>query len=148
MELIKLLEELEDIVEDSSTMPFSSKIIVDKTDILDVIKDIRLQIPKQIKQAQMINTDKERIIEQANIEAKEIINKADLYAKERISDNEIVRRAKKESEEIINRANEVSNQIRQGSNEYADEILKQVQGSLEGSLKIIMSNREELQKMN
>ena len=51
MEIFELLETLEDIIEKSRNVPFSSKGIVDKEEMLDLIKEIRLKLPDELKQA-------------------------------------------------------------------------------------------------
>ena len=54
MEVLRLIDEIEDIVEAGSTLPFSSKVMVDKSEILEIIKDIRIKLPDEIKQASWI----------------------------------------------------------------------------------------------
>ena len=51
MEIFALLEALEDILEKSKTVPFTEKSIVDKDQFLDIIKEIRLRLPDELKQA-------------------------------------------------------------------------------------------------
>jgi len=54
MEMLSILETLEDLVEKSVTVPFSGKCLVDKEEILEIIKEIRLKLPDDIKQAKWI----------------------------------------------------------------------------------------------
>ena len=51
MEIFTLLETLEDLLEKSKTVPFTDKSIVSKNEILDIIKEIRLKLPDELKQA-------------------------------------------------------------------------------------------------
>jgi len=69
MEIFTLLEELEDIMEKSRSVPFSNKCIVDKEQILDIIKEIRLKLPEEIKQAKWIKEERQRILVEAQNEA-------------------------------------------------------------------------------
>lgn len=62
LELLKLIEEIEDLVEESSGIPFGNKVFVDKKQFLEIIKEIRLQLPDEIKQAEWINTERQRIL--------------------------------------------------------------------------------------
>ena len=57
MEIFTLLETLEDIIEKSRNVPFSSKCIVDKEEFLEIIKEIRLKLPDEIKQAKWIKEE-------------------------------------------------------------------------------------------
>ena len=51
MEIFTLLETLEDIMEKSRNVPFSTKCVVDRDEILEIVKEIRLKLPDEIKQA-------------------------------------------------------------------------------------------------
>ena len=57
MEIFTLLEALEDILERSRTVPFTDKGIVSKNEILDIIKEIRLKLPDELKQAKWIKEE-------------------------------------------------------------------------------------------
>ena len=60
MEIFTLLEELEDLLEKSKGLPFTHKSLVDKEEILEIIKEIRLKLPDELKQAKWIKKkDKE-----------------------------------------------------------------------------------------
>ena len=65
MEIFTLLETLEDILERSKSIPFSGKGIVDKEELLEIIKEIRLKLPDELKQAKWIKEERQRIIEEA-----------------------------------------------------------------------------------
>ena len=54
MEIFTLLDELEEYLEGARAVPFTNKAIVDKEDILDIIKEIRLKLPDELKQAKCI----------------------------------------------------------------------------------------------
>ena len=57
MEIFTLLETLEDMLEKSRAVPFSSKCIVDKEEILDIIKEVRIKLPEELKQAKRLKTE-------------------------------------------------------------------------------------------
>ena len=57
MEIFTLLETLEDILERSRTIPFTEKSVVEKEQMLDIIKEIRLKLPDELKQAKWINIE-------------------------------------------------------------------------------------------
>ena len=58
MEIFTLLETLEDLLETSRSVPFSTKVIVNKEDVLDLIKEIRLKLPDELKQAKWIKEER------------------------------------------------------------------------------------------
>ena len=79
MEIFTLLETLEDMLEKSRAVPFSSKCIVDKEEILDIIKEVRLKLPEELKQAKWVKEERQRILVEAQNEADEIIKEGAKY---------------------------------------------------------------------
>ena len=122
MEIFTLLETLEDIMEKSRNVPFSTKCVVDRDEILEIVKEIRLKLPDEIKQAKWIKEERQRILVEAQNEANDIIKEV----------------------EIIETANEMSREIKSGTEEYADGVLAGIEVALEDALKIIQNNRKEL----
>ncbi len=75
MEIFTLLETLEDILEKSKSIPFTEKAIVDKEEVLEIIKDVRLKLPDELKQAKWIKEERGRILQEAQKEADDIVEK-------------------------------------------------------------------------
>ena len=69
MEIFTYLETLEDIIEKSKSVPFTEKAIVDREEVLEIIKDIRLKLPDELKQAKWIKEERARILEEAQKKA-------------------------------------------------------------------------------
>ena len=137
MEIFTLLEELEDLLEKSKGLPFTHKSLVDKEEILEIIKEIRLKLPDELKQAKWIKEERQRILVEAQNEAENRIISM-------IDEHEITRKAYEKKVEIIETANEMSREITKGTKDYADNLLSNVEGALEEALKVIRNNREEL----
>ena len=144
MEIFTLLETLEDILEKSRNVPFSGKCITDKEEILDIIKEIRLKLPDELKQAKWVKEERQRILVEAQNEADEIIKEAENRIISMIDEHEITRKAYEKKVEIIETANEMSREISKGTKDYADNILEKVEGVLQDALKTIENNRKEL----
>ena len=144
MEIFTLLETLEDMLDKSRKVPFSSKCIVNKDDILDIIKEIRLKLPDELKQAKWIKEERQRILVEAQNEADGIIKEAENRIISMIDEHEITRKAYEKKVEIIETANEMSREITKGTKDYADKVLSNVETALEDALKVIKDNREEL----
>ena len=77
MEIFTLLETLEDILEKSKSIPFTEKAIVDKEEVLEIIKDVRLKLPDELKQAKWIKEERGRILQEAQKEADDIVREAE-----------------------------------------------------------------------
>lgn len=144
MDILQLIEELEDIIEDSSSIPFSGKVMVDKEEILEIIKEIRIKLPDEIKQASWVKEEKQRILAEAQKEADTILNEAKTHLEELIDNNEITELAQERAEDILTRSQSNAKEIRLGAMEYADNILMETQENLKGLIDLLDKNRQEL----
>ncbi len=134
MEIFTLLETLEELLENSRNVPFSSKSIVDKDEMLDLIKEIRLKLPDELKQAKWVKEERQRILVEAKKEADGIVKEAENRIIAMIDEHEITRKAYDQKTEIIETANEMSREISRGTKEYADTLLGQTEDVLSGTL--------------
>lgn len=144
MEIFTLLETLEDILERSKSIPFSGKSMVEKEELLEIIQEIRLKLPDELKQAKWVKEERQRIIEEAQKEADSIVKEAENRIIAMIDEHEITRKAYEQKAEIIETANEMSREISKGTKDYADNVLMELEATLEEALKTIQNNRREL----
>ncbi len=144
MEIFTLLETLEECLERAKNIPFTQKGIVDKEEILDIIKEIRLKLPDELKQAKWVKEERGRILVEAQKEADGIVKEAENRIISMIDEHEITRKAYEQKAQIIETANEMSREISKGTKEYADNILERVQGVLQEALATVENNRKEL----
>ena len=144
MEIFTLLETLEDILENSKNLPFTNKGMVDKEEMLEIIKEIRIKLPDELKQAKWVKEERQRILVEAQKEADGIVKEAENRIISMIDEHEITRKAYEQKAEIIETANEMSREISKGTKEYADNILEKVEGVLQEALKTVENNRKEL----
>ena len=158
MEIFTLLETLEDIIEKSKTVPFTDKSVVEKKQFLDIIKEIRLKLPDELKQAKWIKEERERIIAEAQKDADDIVKEAENRIIAMIDEHEITKKAYEKKNEIIADANEMYREITQGTNTYVDGILANIENnmvelgktvsnvelSIQNALETIQNNRKEL----
>ena len=100
MEIFTLLETLEDILEKSKSLPFTDKSIIEKEQFLDIIKEIRLKLPDELKQAKWIKEERERIINEAQKDADDIVKEAENRIISMIDEHEITRKAYDKKTEI------------------------------------------------
>lgn len=173
MEVLLLLDALEDIIEKASNLPLSSKVMVNREELIDIIKDIRIKLPDELKQAQWIKEERQKILIEAKKEAENIrrecdekmgkikeerqrilagaekeaeifIQEADNRIKSMIDENEITKRANEQARGIISSAQQDAKKIRLGARAYADEMLAELGMRVEKILSTISSNRDEL----
>ena len=144
MEIFTLLETLEEMLENSKSIPFSNKGIIDKEEMLEIIKEIRLKLPDELKQAKWVKEERQRILVEAQKEADDIVKEAENRIISMIDEHEITRKAYEQKAEIIETANEMSREISKGTKDYADSILGNIETALQSALETIQNNRREL----
>ena len=144
MEIFTLLETLEEIIENSKKVPFTNKGIVDKEEILEIIKEIRIKLPEELKQAKWVKEERTRILIEAQKDADDIVKEAKNRIIAMIDEHQITRKAYAQKAEIIETANEMAREISNGTKEHADALLAKIEGVLEDTLKTIQNNRKEL----
>ena len=144
MEIFTLLETLEELIESSKKVPLTNKTIVDQEEILEVVKEIRLKMPEDLKQAKWVREERERILTEAHKEADDIVKEAENRIIAMIDEHEITKKAYEQKAQIIETANEMSREISKGTKDYADNLLEKIEVVLEEALKTVQNNRKEL----
>ena len=144
MEMFSVLETLEDVLANSMTLPLTGKSLVDKDEILELINEIRLNLPEDLKKAKSILDERDSIIRGAQRQAQEVLGDADHAIGMYIKEHEVTKEAYKQAKDIVASAQKNAREIRTGSREYADGILIKVQDILKDTISVIDSNREEL----
>lgn len=150
MEVMKLLEYLQEIIETSHNVPILGKIMINKKELIDIVEQIINYLPDEFKKAQWICEEKERILSDAHKQAE--LTKKENYQilKKEIENHNIMKEAKIKAEEIITSAQRDAKVIRLGAREYADEILccleKEINDMSEKTLLSVKNQTEEYLK--
>lgn len=144
MEVFSIIATLENLLESSSTLPLVGKNIVDKEEVLELLKEIKVNMPEEIKEAQSIINERDNILKDAQKQANALLSDADKAVDMYIKEHEITKEAYKKANEIVNNAQRNAKEIRTGTREYAEGILIKVQDILKDTINVIDSNRDEL----
>lgn len=144
MEIFTLLENLEDLLDNGTKMPFSSKVAVDREELQEIIEDIRLKLPDELKQAKWVKEERQRIIADAQKEADGLIKDAQAKITSMVDEHVITKQAMQQKEDIIENANKVAKEISVGTKDYADALLEKVEDILKQTLQVVHDNRKEL----
>ena len=131
MDVIKLLEYLQEIIESSSKIPVTGKSVINKKEILDIIDQIINHLPDEFKKAQWICDEKERILVDAKKQAKIFEEETIDKIRRRVEKQDLVKEAQTRAEEIIASAQRDAKIMRLGAKDYADEILSQLDKEIE-----------------
>lgn len=171
----QLIEDIYEFVESCRMQPLSStKVIVPKDELYDLLDELRLRTPDEIKRYQKIIANRdaiiadaeekaENILRQTREKAKELLNEHEIMQQAYYQANEMIMQASEEAERLRKEAAEEAEQIRASALAYSNDVLTQVEhvlanayddavskydsfiGILKSNLDIVNSNRKELQ---
>lgn len=120
--------------------------IVDQGEALDLIDQLRVTIPEEIRSAKRVNAEVERLLEQAREEAEQILARAQEQATYLIEERELTRQAEEMSDEIVRQAHAEGQEIRKGADDYAAEVLAALEAEVTRTLKTIRHGLEVLEE--
>lgn len=170
----QIIEEIEEFIDSCKYQPLSNtKIIVNKEELEELLTELRLKTPEEIKRYQKMISNKEAILADAQAKADSIIAEAQIHTEELVSEhqimqqayaqaNEIVMVATNQAQEILDKATEDANNIRMAAIQYTDGILNDLENiighamdttkarsesllaSLEECYNVVTANRNEL----
>jgi vacuolar-type H+-ATPase subunit H len=147
MDIGELLGKLEEIVNEGLAVPFSDKVLVDREKVLQIVDSIRSILPEEIKQANWIKEERNRILIEAQKEAELMLKETEEHIKNMVEASEVTRRAYIQGEEIIENAKKNAREIRVGTKEYADNLLAELEEQLHKYIELIVKNREEIKNL-
>lgn len=120
----EILEQMDELLEKSPGVPFAqNKVVMDGERLKDLIDDIRLNIPQEIKRAKLIDFDCDRILKEAEQKAEQIVQRAEERAKALVASDAIVKEAKARAMDILNQAQARSKEIKNATSNYVDNML-------------------------
>ena len=148
LHVIELLEYLQEMVDSSPKMPITGKTIIDKKEFDEVVDQIINYLPDQLKKAQWVVNEKDRILREAKKEFDNAKKEANEMRKHNLENHDIVKEATIKANEIIALAQRDAKAIRLGSREYSNEILMQLDIEIEKQkAELIKSMQESFEKV-
>jgi F0F1-type ATP synthase membrane subunit b/b' len=137
VEILYLLDQLEDMVGISKRVPFSHRVMVEEDDFVELVEQMRIAIPSEVRQAQRVVRDREKIIAEAQQEAAHIIEGARSRAEYLVSNEGVFNEAKQRSEEILRLAEERRKREMGEIDVYAMEQFNRIEQALREGLELI-----------
>ncbi len=150
----QLIDEIEDYIDGCKYQPLSnSKIIVNKEEIDELLRELRMKTPDEIKRYQKIISNKEAILNDARAKAEALINEATIHTNELINEheimqqayaqaNEVVKMATQQAQEILDNATTEANNMRMAAMQYTDDILANVENLMTQTMKTTAEHYE------
>jgi len=116
MSIDEILEEMDELLDKSASVPFAShKKVIDGERLRELINDVRLNMPHELKEAKKIEFDCQRILNEAKINAEAIIRKAEERAAQIVSKEAIVTEAKRKAIDMLTKAQTASKTLQQNA---------------------------------
>lgn len=144
MDIYVLLDQLEQLANDSKKIRFSNKIMIDDDELLDLIDQLRTAVPDEVRQSKRMLAERERIIAAAQSEADRMVKEAEQRAVQIVDDEKLKVEAERRANNILAEANATAEAVRTGADEYAMEVLKGLDQTLTSFLGHIRNGLSEL----
>jgi hypothetical protein len=144
VDILYLLDRLEEVLASGTRVPFSSRVMLDEQECLDIVDQIRLSLPEEIKVARRVFSERERILAEANEQAEHLIARAEEQVSSRVDDHEIVLAAEQRSQALLERSQQEAQDIRQQADDYASRVLKGLQNRLHQIEAVVEEGLQEL----
>ena len=152
----QLIDEIEEFIDGCKYKALSNtQIIVDKEQIDELLRELRLKTPEEIKRYQKIISNKEAILADAREKAAALINEATVQTNELINEheimqqayaqaNEVVTSATYQAQQILDTATMEANSVRSAATQYMDDILNYLENLIVNASHNAVSNYENL----
>lgn len=131
MDILFLVDRLEAAINKGFVIPIGAKRIIDEDDCLDIIDQMRIAIPEEIRQAKRVAQDRDRLLAQAKEEAERTVSLAKEEASRMADVHEVVKAAEDRAMAIQRQAEIDAQATRNGADEYAQQVLLDLQQRLD-----------------
>jgi cell division septum initiation protein DivIVA len=134
MDILQMIDRLEELLNESRPLPFTHNVIVDEDRMLDLIDQMRVSIPEEVKKAQQLLAQRDRLIAQAQEEANRTVNLARDRSSELVERDQVVQAAYTQAEQIKAQATADGETIRREADEYVLETLRNLEMEMERAI--------------
>ncbi len=143
----EILDELDEVLDKAKPFPFGGgRYLVDSDRLRELVNDVRLNMPHEIKEARLVAFDRERILNEAKAKAESIISQAEKRAAAIVSENNIVKEAKKKAIELLTKAQNNSKEIKRTTNDYVDKIMNNTEKYMNAALQDVRKQKAAIRE--
>ncbi len=136
---------MEYMVHHARRMPFSSQVMLDEVEVVELLDELRASLPEEIKQANWTVQEQQRLISEAHAEAGRITARASERAESAVRDHEVLRRVERQAQQTLREAQVRADEIVREAEAYALEQLQQLEAHLSRTLATVKRGVEALQ---
>ena len=145
MSIDEILEEMDELLDKASSVPFvSHKKVIDGERMRELINDVRLNMPHELKEAKKIEFDCQRILNEAKLNAESIIRKAEERAAQIVSREAIVTEAKKKALDMLTKAQTAAKNLQQNAAASVAKMLNDTENYYSRNLQSIKNVKSNL----
>ena len=131
MDILQLIDRLEELFNESKSIPLTRNVMVDEDRMLDIIDQMRIAIPEEVKKAQQLLGQRDRVLAQAQEEANRTLEIARQKADQLASKEIVMQEAQRRADQILTQARADAENVRSEADEYVMNSLTQLQDELE-----------------
>ncbi|MEO8358379.1 MAG: ATPase [Chloroflexota bacterium] len=131
MDILQLIDRLEELFNQSKTIPLTHNVMVDEDRMLDIIDQMRIAIPEEVKKAQQLLGQRDRVLAQSQEEANRTLEIARQKADQLVAKDMIAAEAQRRAEQYLVQARSEAEGIRAAADDYVMDSLNQLQAELE-----------------
>lgn len=145
MKVEEIIEQIEVALKEARPLPLmGGRVVVESDQILELLSELSISLPSELRQAKAIVADRAKIIDSAKEEAEGIIRVAEERRKNMVNENEIVRQAKASAEQLLTDAKLKSKEVRKAANDYVEEIMKRADEMLTANVNELRKTRQSI----
>ncbi|HSL11554.1 MAG TPA: hypothetical protein VLA82_09610 [Actinomycetota bacterium] len=130
MDIAGRLQQLQALVEEAKSMPLSSSVLINRDEVLDMLREMQEDLPEEIKQARWIVKDREELLAKARADGEKIVGQAHEEQLRLARKEEIAKRAQDEADRILTEAEDKARTMRDEAGDYVDAKLAQFEIAL------------------
>ena len=131
MDILQLIDRLEELFNQSKSIPLTRNVMVDEDRMLDIIDQMRIAIPEEVKKAQQLLGQRDRVLAQAQEEANRTLEIARQKADQLVTKDMVAQEASRRAELILSQARTDAENVRIDADDYVLDSLNQLQAELE-----------------
>jgi vacuolar-type H+-ATPase subunit H len=144
--IIELIDHLEYLVHRGQRVPFTHNVMIDEDEILDILDQIHVNLPEEIKQARTVLAEQERLLSDANQEAARITQSAATKAEAMMKNHEVTRRAEDHGKALVRDAQGKAEDQKRAADEYASNVMQQLETHLVRTVATVRKAQETLKQ--
>ena len=131
MDILQLIDRLEELFNESKAIPLTRNVMVDEDRMLDIIDQMRIAIPEEVKKAQQLLGQRDRVLARGQEEANRTLEIARQKADQLVSKDMLMQEAQRRADQVLAQARAEAENTRADADDYVLQSLTQLQDELE-----------------